>query len=424
LTADLRKLYGEGYFSDIRRSLSPSTNDPEKYTLKVEVDEKRTGSVSLGAGVDTMAGPFGTMGFSENNFQGKGQILSFHGMMGSGMYGQVSNTLNNAGTNFLSNQKTYQLDASWIEPNLAGTNTSMAVTGFGRTLNSMIVDQSQQQTIGATVNFSNQIAPNVTANLGFTGENVAMKDMASYYTTQNILTTMASEAYVQGKATTISGAEALAQNVRNTQLKGGLYASINPSLAYDTRDKKLDPTTGMVARLTMSPSLGITNASFMKIGASVSRFYAVTRETTLAFNVQGGAGIGAVPAFGQYMLGGFNGMRGYRSFSDLGTGNSMLMTSAEVRHRIPGLKNIDSGIARAIDKHVKLDAFFDAGQVGGNNLANSLEQRSTMGASVGVGIRVSVPMIGLIRLDYGLPLIDSVLGGMTPRLTVGFGDKF
>jgi outer membrane protein assembly factor BamA len=102
----------------------------------------------------------------------------------------------------------------------------------------------------------------------------------------------------------------------------------------------------------------------------------------------------------------------------------MLMGSAEIRHRIPGLKNMDSGLARTIDKHVKLDAFFDAGQVGGNSLANSLTERSTMGASVGVGIRVQVPMIGMIRLDYGMPLINSLMGGMTPRFTIGFGDKF
>ena len=82
LTADLRKLYANGYFQDIRRSLAPSASNPDKYVLKVEVDEKRTGSVSLGGGVDTMAGPFGSIGFSENNFQGKGQVLSLNGMVG------------------------------------------------------------------------------------------------------------------------------------------------------------------------------------------------------------------------------------------------------------------------------------------------------------------------------------------------------
>jgi len=47
-----------------------------------------------------------------------------------------------------------------------------------------------------------------------------------------------------------------------------------------------------------------------------------------------------------------------------------------------------------------------------------------MGAAVGVGLRVKMPMVGLVRLDYGLPLIAPVTGGFTPRFTVGFGEKF
>ena len=72
LTADLRQLYAKGFFQDIRRSLQPSPTNPDKYVLKVEVDEKRTGSVGMGGGVDSVAGPFGSLSFSDNNFRGKG----------------------------------------------------------------------------------------------------------------------------------------------------------------------------------------------------------------------------------------------------------------------------------------------------------------------------------------------------------------
>ncbi len=93
LTANLRKLYSNGYFSDIRRSLVPSPNSPDKYTLKVEVDEKRTGSIGLGGGIDSLAGPFGSLSFSESNFQGKGQVLSFHAQTGMGMFSSVANSV-------------------------------------------------------------------------------------------------------------------------------------------------------------------------------------------------------------------------------------------------------------------------------------------------------------------------------------------
>ena len=100
----------------------------------------------------------------------------------------------------------------------------------------------------------------------------------------------------------------------------------------------------------------------------------------------------------------------------------MLMASAELRSRLPIPKN--SALGKVLDKHVKGVAFFDAGQVSGNGLTNGLLGRSALGASVGLGLRLNVPMLGLIRLDYGLPMVSTVMGKFTPRFTVGFGDRF
>lgn len=424
MIADLRKLYSNGYYSDIRRSLSPSPTDPDKYVLKVEVDEKRSGSVGVGGGVDTVAGPFGTLSFSDNNFRGRGQILSFNSQVGSGMFGQVANTLNNAGTQFLSNQRTYQVEASFIEPNLKGSDVSMAVTGFGRNFNSMLVDDAQQRNIGATVNFTKPLGNHFTASLGFTGEDVFMRDLSSFYTDTNLMQSMAQRALQTGAATTAAGANQLAATVRQNQLRGGQYLSINPSVGYDTRDQAIDATKGSRVKISASPSLGLNGSTFMKAGVTASKFVQLPKETTLAMNIQGGAGMGALPGFGMYQLGGFNGMRGYRQFTDLGTGSSMLMATVEARHKIPYLDKMDNSVAQMIDKHVKLDAFFDAGQVGGNGLTNSLYSRGMVGASVGVGVRIKVPMLGMVRVDYGLPLVSTLLGGRTPRLTFGFGEKF
>ena len=289
----------------------------------------------------------------------------------------------------------------------------------------MIVSESMQQTIGTGVNFTKSLGSNLSGSLGFNADDTVMKDIASAYTNVNLLDQMANRAYLTGQASTIGGAENLANQVRSNQMKGGAYLSISPSLKFSTVDNAQDPTKGTSARISASPSLGLTAGSFMKAGASLSQYVPVTRETTLALNVQGGEGFGSMPAFAQYRLGGFNGMRGYSQFSALGTGSSMLMGTAELRHRIPGLKKVDNPVAKMIDKHVKLDAFFDAGQVGGNGVTNSLYGMSNLGASVGFGIRVSLPMVGTVRLDYGFPLLNSVMGaGLTPRFTVGFGEKF
>lgn len=423
LATDLKKLYSQGYFQDIRRSLAPSEANPEKFALKIEVDEKRTGSVGLGGGVDSVAGPFGSMSFSDSNFRGKGQVLSFSSQVGSGVFGNFNNTINNGGTSFLPTQRTYQLEASFIEPNLKGTNTSMAVTGFGRNFASMMIDQSTQRTLGANVTFSRPLKKGWSAGLGFSGENTGLKDLGGLLGTDNILNSMSQRALDTGLAYSQAGANALAGSVRNDQLRGGTFFTVNPSLTYDTRDSAIDTKSGTQARLTAGPSVGLSGASFMKLGGSVSKYKQLGKGFTLATNVQGGTAIGGIPQFAQYRLGGWNGMRGYRQFSDLGTGTAMLMATAEVRHALPFPK--DSSIGKLVNKHVQGAAFFDVGQVTGNGLSNNLLSRSNMGASVGLGLRVKVPMVGLVRLDYGLPLIQSVMNrGFVPRFTVGFGEKF
>jgi outer membrane protein assembly factor BamA len=88
------------------------------------------------------------------------------------------------------------------------------------------------------------------------------------------------------------------------------------------------------------------------------------------------------------------------------------------------LPKTDNKVANALSDHVKVAAFADAGEIGGNNVYNSLLSRNSVGASVGLGLRVKLPMIGMVRVDYGYPLISTLLGGRTPRITFGFGDSF
>ncbi|PWT95321.1 MAG: hypothetical protein C5B53_11545 [Candidatus Melainabacteria bacterium] len=422
LTADLRKLYSNGYFQDIRRSLAPSPDNPDRYVLKVEVEEKRTGSVGLGGGVDTIAGPFGSFSIGDSNFRGRGEVLNLTTQMGTGMLGSLS-AVNNGGSGVIANVPTYQAEATFVEPNI-GHNTTMAVSGFGRNLNSFMVNQAMQRTLGASVNFSKPLGHHVNLNLGFTGENVGMRDISNLITNGNNLLGGMIERSIQTGAATGPNAYFLAKSVRENQLRGGAFASVSPSISYDTRDAKLDPTTGTLLRLSTSPSLGLTGAGFTKIGASASKFVKINESMTLATNVQGGMALGNVPQFGQYWLGGMNGMRGYPQFTGLGTGTRMLMATAELRTRLPFLHNSDNKIAKAVDKHLKGVIFFDAGQVAGNNLTNSLLSRNSLGASTGIGVRINVPMIGLIRIDYGLPLVSSLMGHMMPRVTIGFGDRF
>lgn len=422
LTDDLRKLYGNGYFQDIRRSLVPSTANPDKFTLKVEVDERRTGSVGLGGGVDSVAGPFGSLSYSDGNFRGRGQILSFSSQMGSGTFNSVSNSINNGGNNFLPTGRTFNVEANFIEPNLGGKDVSMTVTGFGRNMGSMFIDQSMQRTVGAGVTFNKPLKRGWNASLGLVGENTFLKNVAGVAATEDILSKMSNRALVTGLATDSTSANAIAQQYRNNQLKGGTFLTVNPTISRDTRDSAIDASRGSLVKASISPSAGIGGA-FLKGGVSGSKFIPVGKNFTLAMNAQAGTSMGGLPQFAQYRLGGWNGVRGYNQFSSLGTGTGMLMGTVEMRAKLAFLSD-DNKVTAMIKKNVKGAAFFDYGQVVGNATTNSLLSRNSMGASVGVGLRINMPMVGLVRLDVGLPIINSIMGKTVPRFTVGFGEKF
>lgn len=424
LTNDLRKLYGNGYFQDIRRSLSPSTSDPDKYDLKVEVDEKRTGSLGLGGGVDAIAGPFGSFSFSDSNFRGEGKIVSFNSNMGSGLFGSFTNTVNNGGNNFIPNTHTFQVEASYIDPNFKGTNTALAVTPFARNLGSMVIDNSMQQSVGMNVNFSRKLNDKWSANLGFLGENTFLKSVENLTMNSSIVQRAEQLGYANS-----SNALGYAKGIRDKALKGGTYVGINPSIVRDTRDQVFDPHSGSVSRLSFGPNLALSGASFAKLGGSATKYIPVGKESTFVMSTSAGSGLGSVPQFGAFRLGGFNGIRGYRMFSDLGSGSNMLMASAEFRFPVPLPKGepgtTGGAVLNGIHKNFRMVLFADGGGVGGNSLYNSLNSRSNIGAAVGVGMRMKVPYLGLIRVDYGLPLVAPIVGGkMIPRLTFGFGDKF
>lgn len=424
LTADLRQLFSNGYFQDIRRSLSPSNSDPDKYDLKVEVDEKRTGSVGLGGGVDAVAGPFGSFSFSDSNFRGRGQMLSFNSQMGSGLFGSFTNTINNGGSSFIPTTRTYQVEASYIDPNFRGTNTTLSVSPFARNLGSMVLDNTLQRSLGANVAFTRKLNEKWSASLGFLGENTFLKSVENLSWDSSIV----QRAISTGRANAFN-ALPYAAGVRNEALKGGTYFGINPTLAYDTRDNIYDPQKGSLVRFSLGPNVALSGSSFLKGGASASKFIPVGKDKTLAFNIQGGSGLGGMPQFAAYRLGGFNGIRGYRMFSDLGMGTSMLMATAEFRMPLPlpkGSPSSKSGaILNSIHNNFKLVAFADGGAVGGSTLYNSLYSRTNFGASVGLGLRMKIPYLGLVRVDYGIPLVAPLVGGkLIPRMTFGFGDKF
>jgi translocation and assembly module TamA len=192
-------------------------------------------------------------------------------------------------------------------------------------------------------------------------------------------------------------------------------------LRYDSTDNLLDPTKGIRASFTVTPTeaLGTTrNSSFIIMQGSGSTYIDMTQDGRSIIALRGlvgkaaGAGVFDLPPDQRFYAGGSGTVRGYR-YQTIGpqfpdrkpTGGTAIATGTfELRQRI-----LDSyGIA----------AFVDAGQVSSDGAPFS----STWRVGAGVGARYYTP-IGPLRLDVAVPL-NKQPGGDTLELYIGIGQAF
>ena len=59
---DLVRLYSTQAFKDVNRSIDACPDDPDKYDVTIVITEQRTASISLGGGLDSSTGVFGSLG--------------------------------------------------------------------------------------------------------------------------------------------------------------------------------------------------------------------------------------------------------------------------------------------------------------------------------------------------------------------------
>jgi outer membrane protein insertion porin family len=403
LKDDLKRIFGTQAFEDVRRVITASADDPDKYELTIEVDEKRTGSISLGGGVDTGSGIFGSLGYTNPNFLGRGQVISAVVLAGSGVIRSDTDTLRRA---------TFQFEGSFTEPRIGNTLNSIQAQVFGRDYASFQVPLAIERRIGGEIEWGRPIKrfKNVAGSFSLGLEKVRLKegDFGSY----------AIYALAAGLPKDLIISE------RMKELEGGTFVSAGPTLAYDTRDDRLNPTKGWYSTLKLRQSFGMGGdiSQYGRTYASVSRYIPIGEKTSLAFNVAGGTKLfGDMPTFSSFRLGGANTIRGFRE-GNLGHGAQYMMGSAELRAPIPILSQIKKV---PFVENIRGAVFLDAGKLFDQELSNKIFDRPGYGLSAGAGLRLNIPGLGPIRVDYGIPLTKvGKYNEKKGRFNFGFGEKF
>lgn len=191
-------------------------------------------------------------------------------------------------------------------------------------------------------------------------------------------------------------------------------------LSWDSRDDKLDPSSGFTGNLSIEPIYDFRNSnSFVITTADATAYWALDEKKRFIFAGRVGVGsipgasLSDIPANRRFLLGGGGSVRGFRYRNigvDLGNdsivaGRSMLELSAEARIRIT--------------ESIGIVPFVDAGAAYDSPYPDFSEE---LRVGAGLGLRYYTA-IGPIRLDAAVPINP---GENDPQFAIylGLGQAF
>ncbi len=349
-------------------------SDTDKTSIKVDVEEKSTGSLSLGIGYSTDTGVLGDVGIRERNFMGQGQDLSL---------------------NFRLSAQSSLLNLSFTEPYFLDRNVSAGFDIFRDIEDNQNASSFDSEEIGGALRMGYSLTEHLTQSWKY------------LYTVRNV-TSINSDASIF----------ILAQAGKETT------SQITHVLAYDRRDSSVNPTKGYYTSLTNELAGFGGTSNFMTNVIRGSYYYPLTDKFILSVKGKTGivTGLGEdVGLLDRFFIGG-NDLRGFVSAGvgprDTTTSDALggeWMYTGSVEMRVPlGLPE-ELGVAGRV--------FSDFGSSG--KLADKtsvVKDTGSMRVSIGTGVTWGSPF-GPIGFDVSLPLAKESFD-TTETLRVNFGTRF
>jgi len=282
LKGDLVRLYATQAFKDVTREIEP-TDDPDLYDITINIEEQRTATVSVGGGIDSVTGLFGSVGIADNNFLGRGERISLNGIAGTGVI------LNDSS---IKKRMNIQAELSYFKPYFYNADTSLMSKIYYRDFGSYQVPLAIERRIGAEATIAHRMKFNrhVTSTLSLGVENIDVKEgdrpkISNLYSRYNIPISKRAE-----------------------QLEGGLFLSLSPALLYDTRDGEAVTRRGTMASLRYDEEFGLDgfDKTHGKLTGMIKQYIPIAKKSSLSFTVKGGGKIHGdhMPEVMAYRLGG------------------------------------------------------------------------------------------------------------------------
>lgn len=394
---DLVRLYSTQAFKDVNRTIEVSQDDPDKFDITIELKEQRTAAISLGGGLDSATGAFGSVGISDNNFRGMNQRVSLTGLVGSGILMSDSS---------IKSHMNYQAELSFFEPHFLNADNSLMSKIYYRDLGSYQIPLAIERRIGieSTVAHRLKLNPHMTTTFTTGVEHIHLSEGDA------------------GNIANLYNKYGLNIADRAKQLEGGLFLRLAPGIAYDSRDSAVNPRNGSLVSARFEEAFGLdgfgkTNGRLLGMA---KRYVPVGKKSSLTFTGRGGLKVHGdnMPEIMAYRLGGPYTVRGYK-VNGVGTGTSFIMGSAELATPLPFVDRFKVNFLH----NLRMTFWVDAGKVFNPTISSALYERPLHAITAGVGLKITIPGVGPLSIDYGFPLTNpGPNGSRNGYFTFGAGD--
>jgi len=256
------------FIDDVRIS-HPKGSAPDKVRMKVDITEKKSGSISGGVGFSQREKVILTAKIADSNLFGKGYQASLNGQ-----YGRITQDIN----------------ASLTDPFFLGSRISASINAFKRQTDPLTTVTFQTDSIGGGLGFGIPITHKLTYGINYQINSTNLLNVPDF---SSILT--------------------------RSQLGKQTIGELIQSLSWDSRNRFTTPSSGHVATATFGASGLGGKTRFWESSISVKSYFPFGEDDQFVVNPSFGGAIvrpyskSEVPLFRRYSLGGIGSMRGIDS---------------------------------------------------------------------------------------------------------------
>ena len=350
---------------------------PDRAVVKVNVEEKSTGSLSIGAGFSTSSGILGDLSVRERNLLGRGQDLRATLLLG---------------------QKQQQVDLSFTEPYFLDRNVVAGADVYYVQTDRRSESSFDTRTIGGALRAGYPITERLNQNWRYTLKRQTIRNVPD-------------------------DASIFVQDAEGTDV----VSEVSHALTYDRRDSRINPSTGYYTKLTTDVAGLGGDVRYLRNRFDTGYYYPVTKEWVASLT----GGVGYIFGLGEderlldrFFIGGEE-IRGFandgvgprdRDTDDALGGQWFYATSAQLTFPL-GLPQEYAIRGRVFtDVGASWDLSTDAGD------EDLVEDSASPRVSIGTGITWLSPF-GPLGVDLGYPIVKESFD-KTELFRVNFGTRF